>query len=138
MVGDRRWRQAEDGFLTGLLLRLVCLLGLRRRDVGGDRHDVHPGLPGELTDVDRHSPRVRRRERNVGHEVAAFVEKPDEDTARGYVESGEYSWNSGMFCFAAGAYLEALEQFAPGIAAGSRACWESMDTTEQPISFLLL
>jgi mannose-1-phosphate guanylyltransferase/mannose-6-phosphate isomerase len=71
--------------------------------------------------------------RSGGHEVSAFVEKPDEETARAYVKSGEYSWNSGMFCFSAGAYLEALKRFAPGIADGSRACWEGMDLSEQPM-----
>jgi mannose-1-phosphate guanylyltransferase/mannose-6-phosphate isomerase len=79
---------------------------------------------------------IRRGEeipQSGGHEVAAFVEKPDEETARTYVESGEYSWNSGMFCFSAGAYLEALKRFAPGIADGSRACWEGMDLSEQPM-----
>jgi mannose-1-phosphate guanylyltransferase/mannose-6-phosphate isomerase len=68
-----------------------------------------------------------------GFDVAAFVEKPDEDTARAYVDSGQYSWNSGMFCFAAGAYLEALSRHAPEIAAGSRACWENMDSAGQPM-----
>jgi len=74
---------------------------------------------------------------SAGHEVAAFVEKPDEKTARAYVESGQYGWNSGMFCFTAGAYLEALDYHAPEIAAGSRACWESMDSSEQPMEIPL-
>ncbi|GAG01588.1 unnamed protein product, partial [marine sediment metagenome] len=30
-----------------------------------------------------------------GFDVAAFVEKPDEKTAGGYVDSGDYEWNSG-------------------------------------------
>jgi mannose-1-phosphate guanylyltransferase/mannose-6-phosphate isomerase len=72
-----------------------------------------------------------------GHEVAAFVEKPDENTARGYLESGEYGWNSGMFCFSAGAYLEALSQFAPEIAECTRACWDGMDATRQPMEIPL-
>ncbi len=45
--------------------------------------------------------------------VDSFVEKPDIDTAKSYVDSGEYFWNSGMFLFRADAYLEALEKFAP-------------------------
>ena len=45
--------------------------------------------------------------------VESFVEKPDSDTAKTYVDSGEYFWNSGMFLFRADAYLDALEQFAP-------------------------
>src|SRR5690606_26765903 len=31
--------------------------------------------------------------------VENFVEKPDLSTARDYVASGEYTWNSGMFLF---------------------------------------
>jgi mannose-1-phosphate guanylyltransferase/mannose-6-phosphate isomerase len=77
--------------------------------------------------------RGKQIENSGGHEVAEFVEKPDEDKAMSYVESGEYGWNSGMFCFAAGSYLEALDQYAPEIAECTRACWESMDTTQQPM-----
>jgi mannose-1-phosphate guanylyltransferase/mannose-6-phosphate isomerase len=83
---------------------------------------------------------IRRGEQitnSGGYEVAAFVEKPDEDTALRYVESGEYGWNSGMFCFAAGAYLEALNQYAPEIAVCTRACWEGMDAVQQPMEIPL-
>jgi mannose-1-phosphate guanylyltransferase/mannose-6-phosphate isomerase len=52
-------------------------------------------------------------------DVAEFVEKPDLETARAYVESGEYYWNSGMFLFTADAYLAELQQHAPDI---SNAC----------------
>jgi len=45
--------------------------------------------------------------------VADFVEKPDAIIAQTYVDSGEYYWNSGMFAFKAGRYLEELEKFAP-------------------------
>jgi mannose-1-phosphate guanylyltransferase/mannose-6-phosphate isomerase len=38
--------------------------------------------------------------------VAQFVEKPNEDLARQYVESGDYFWNSGMFLFRASRFLE--------------------------------
>ena len=33
----------------------------------------------------------------VGFEVDAFVEKPDEETAKSYLKQGNYLWNSGMF-----------------------------------------
>ena len=42
----------------------------------------------------------------VAFEVAQFVEKPNLETAQAYVASGEYYWNSGMFLFRAGRYLE--------------------------------
>lgn len=45
----------------------------------------------------------------VAFEVAQFVEKPDLDTAQAYVASGEYYWNSGMFLFRAGRFLEELK-----------------------------
>lgn len=47
--------------------------------------------------------------------VAEFVEKPDAATAQSYVESGAYSWNSGMFLLGASAYLEELAALRPDI-----------------------
>ncbi|MDH3394142.1 MAG: mannose-1-phosphate guanylyltransferase/mannose-6-phosphate isomerase, partial [Desulfobulbaceae bacterium] len=55
------------------------------------------------------------------YRVASFVEKPDLDTAKGYLQSGEYLWNSGMFMFKARRYLEELEKFAPEMLAACRA-----------------
>lgn len=49
------------------------------------------------------------------HEVSRFVEKPDPDTARQYLEAGNYLWNSGMFMFRASRYLEELEIYEPEI-----------------------
>ncbi|MBI5307572.1 MAG: mannose-1-phosphate guanylyltransferase/mannose-6-phosphate isomerase [Planctomycetes bacterium] len=47
--------------------------------------------------------------------VDAFVEKPDLDTATGYVREGNYYWNSGMFAFSIKTMLEALDRYAPDI-----------------------
>ena len=47
------------------------------------------------------------------HEVEAFVEKPDEATARGYLGSGEHLWNAGMFVVRARVLLELLEDGHP-------------------------
>src|SRR4051794_8139061 len=46
-------------------------------------------------------------------EVAAFREKPDLATAREYLDSGEYLWNSGMFVWRAATVLEALAEHLP-------------------------
>lgn len=51
--------------------------------------------------------------------VEEFKEKPDEATAREYVESGRFLWNSGIFLFRASTYLQQLETFAPDIAEAS-------------------
>ncbi|MHB2168533.1 mannose-1-phosphate guanylyltransferase/mannose-6-phosphate isomerase [Alsobacter sp. R-9] len=51
--------------------------------------------------------------------VARFVEKPDEETAKGYVADG-YLWNSGNFLFQARVMREELDAFAPDILAAAR------------------
>ncbi len=50
-----------------------------------------------------------------GESVKAFKEKPDEQTAKEYLEAGNYYWNSGMFAFKAGIFLEELEKYSPEI-----------------------
>ena len=49
--------------------------------------------------------------------VAAFVEKPDAETARQYLESGDYYWNSGIFMMLASVWLAELERLRPDILA---------------------
>lgn len=61
-----------------------------------------------------------------GHLVARFVEKPNLEQAKTYVESGRYLWNSGMFCFKAAVFLEEIQKTAPDVAAGVDACWDAM------------
>ena len=55
------------------------------------------------------------------YQVARFVEKPDADTAAGFVASGDYFWNSGMFLFTAASYLHELAQYQPAMASATRA-----------------
>ncbi|WP_339891712.1 mannose-1-phosphate guanylyltransferase/mannose-6-phosphate isomerase [Neptuniibacter pectenicola] len=50
-----------------------------------------------------------------GHDVLSFKEKPDVNTAQAYIEQGNYYWNSGMFCFQAGVFLDELKTYAPEI-----------------------
>ena len=65
--------------------------------------------------------------------VAAFVEKPNAETAEAYVASGEYYWNSGMFMFRADRYLEELGNFRPDILS---ACQAAMQTTAADFDFV--
>jgi len=53
--------------------------------------------------------------------VARFVEKPELDTARGYLASGRYLWNAGIFLFSPEVLIEEMERFAPEVAAATRA-----------------
>jgi mannose-1-phosphate guanylyltransferase/mannose-6-phosphate isomerase len=73
--------------------------------------------------------------KNGGFKVAEFVEKPDEATAIKYLESGEYHWNSGMFCFQAGTFLESLKRYAPDVHAAATRVWEATDRSQTPIEF---
>jgi len=52
--------------------------------------------------------------------VDAFVEKPDLETANRYLAGSDYYWNSGMFVFSAGRYLQELERYRPDILAACR------------------
>ena len=56
-----------------------------------------------------------------GFAVDRFVEKPDAETARGYLADGGYLWNSGIFLFPARQYLAELAERAPATVAGCRA-----------------
>jgi mannose-1-phosphate guanylyltransferase/mannose-6-phosphate isomerase len=47
--------------------------------------------------------------------VETFVEKPDLETAKAYLASGDYFWNSGMFLFKASSYLAELKRHQPAI-----------------------
>jgi mannose-1-phosphate guanylyltransferase/mannose-6-phosphate isomerase len=63
--------------------------------------------------------------------VAAFVEKPDLDTAKGYVADGGYFWNSGMFVMKASRWLAALAHFRPDIAEATKASFDVRTTDAQ-------
>lgn len=49
------------------------------------------------------------------HAVREFREKPDEKTAKEFLASGDYLWNSGMFVWRADVILEAFRTHQPGI-----------------------
>ncbi len=70
-----------------------------------------------------------------GFKVKSFVEKPDLKTAQKYLESGDYYWNSGMFAFKAGRFLEELKKHRPDILA---ACRKSLDLAQTDLDFIRL
>ena len=67
--------------------------------------------------------------------VSRFVEKPDRGTAEHYVESGEYDWNSGIFLFAAGRFLDELARFHPAIV---DACRRALTGGSRDLDFFRL
>ena len=65
--------------------------------------------------------------------VARFVEKPDLARAQEYVAQKRFSWNSGMFCFTAGAVLAALRRHAPEVVKAVEATLAATDRQKKPL-----
>jgi mannose-1-phosphate guanylyltransferase len=60
-----------------------------------------------------------------GSNVLAFHEKPSLETAISFLEQGNYLWNSGLFCFKAGVYLDELQKQEPEVYAQSKKTWDA-------------
>ena len=58
-----------------------------------------------------------------GEDVKRFVEKPDLETAKKYVASGRFFWNSGIFCFKASTFLDELAKFSPDILSAAKVAF---------------
>ncbi|HWU54715.1 MAG TPA: mannose-1-phosphate guanylyltransferase/mannose-6-phosphate isomerase, partial [Rhizomicrobium sp.] len=67
--------------------------------------------------------------------VARFVEKPDSATAAGYLASGDYDWNSGMFLFKAQTFLDEVERLEPELLS---RCREAFAKGRQDLDFFRL
>lgn len=58
----------------------------------------------------------------------SFVEKPDLDTALGYLQSGDFLWNAGMFVARAETLLEEMRRSRPALVAGLDELAAAWDT----------
>lgn len=61
------------------------------------------------------------------NEVLGFREKPDEDTAKEFIQAGNFYWNSGMFCFKAGIFLEELKKYESEVFEQSQLAFNKRD-----------
>ena len=66
--------------------------------------------------------------RGTAHRVKSFREKPDEETACRYVESGDYLWNSGMFFWEISVLQDGLARHASEIARGAQEIADAIGT----------
>lgn len=66
------------------------------------------------------------------YRVERFVEKPDLETAKQYLASHRYLWNSGMFVWKASSILANLESLMPDIYAGLERIEAAVGTVEFP------
>ena len=69
------------------------------------------------------------------HQVAQFVEKPDQATAEGYLADGTYAWNSGMFLLPVRTLLAELERLQPKALAAAR---QAVADAQTDLDFLRL
>lgn len=60
-----------------------------------------------------------------GNDVLSFREKPNYETAKDFLKSGNFLWNSGIFCFKASTYLQELERFDPKVYTASKTAFEA-------------
>ncbi|PRM98219.1 mannose-1-phosphate guanylyltransferase/mannose-6-phosphate isomerase [Aliarcobacter cryaerophilus] len=67
-------------------------------------------------------------------DVKAFHEKPNFEIASSYLKAGNYYWNSGMFCFKAGVFLDELKNYSPEIYEKSKIAFENAIGTETLVS----
>jgi mannose-1-phosphate guanylyltransferase/mannose-6-phosphate isomerase len=76
---------------------------------------------------------IRAAEKGTASAVAEFVEKPDAKTAGSYVASGDYYWNSGMFMFRAGRYIDELRANRADIVS---ACVQALALAKADLDFV--
>ena len=65
------------------------------------------------------------------HKVEEFVEKPDLETAKAYLEEGTYAWNSGMFVWKASTILKYFEKLLPDVYNCLIEIGEAMNTEKE-------
>lgn len=63
--------------------------------------------------------------------VLEFKEKPDEETAKEYLASGQYAWNSGMFVWKASVIYEAFRELLPEVYACLEKIRAALNTPEE-------
>jgi len=61
-------------------------------------------------------------------DVERFVEKPDEATAKSYLQSGDYFWNAGMFVWSVASIVAELEKSTPSLWQALRAIDDGLAT----------
>jgi mannose-1-phosphate guanylyltransferase len=64
--------------------------------------------------------------------IRQFKEKPDHETAKRYVDSGNYLWNSGMFVWRVAGIVSAFEEYLPELCNGLRRIESGLGTDREP------
>ncbi len=67
--------------------------------------------------------------------IKRFIEKPNKETAKKFLKTGRFSWNSGIFLFKASTILQELERFSPEI---TYKCKKALDNNSNDLDFIRL
>jgi mannose-1-phosphate guanylyltransferase len=67
----------------------------------------------------------------TAYRAERFVEKPDLETAKSYIESGNFLWNASMFIWRVDAFATELRQLQPEILNGVRKIARAWESREQ-------
>lgn len=76
---------------------------------------ITPSYPSTGYGYIEQAEEIGRFESLPAYRVNRFTEKPDRQTAEGFLATGRFSWNSGMFVFRAGVVLKELNTHVPEI-----------------------
>ncbi|MBN2689854.1 MAG: mannose-1-phosphate guanylyltransferase/mannose-6-phosphate isomerase [Gammaproteobacteria bacterium] len=63
--------------------------------------------------------------KHQGNSVLRFAEKPDLKTAKEFLASGDYLWNSGMFCARADVLISEMAEHCPNVIEKTKNCLAS-------------
>ena len=69
-----------------------------------------------------------------GNEVISFREKPTQELAEEFIANGNFLWNSGMFCFSAGVFLEELKKYEPEVFGKAREAFDKAEDGFLPMA----
>lgn len=70
--------------------------------------------------------------------IKQFVEKPDESTAKTYVESGAFLWNAGFFAARLSVFQKEVAHYMPELAAGLKRMFAATTKKQQAAEYLSL
>lgn len=69
-----------------------------------------------------------------GYAIERFVEKPNTERAQQYLDSGNYQWNSGMFCGRVDVFLSEFKVYASRLLKATKQCMDKSEVSTLPSS----
>jgi mannose-1-phosphate guanylyltransferase len=108
---ERKFQQVlADSFDLASRGQVIVTIGIKPTEPATGYGYIHVGAPLP-------PPHDAKPYKTVFHKVEQFVEKPDYDQALGYLTSGQYRWNAGMFVWSFVTITNGLEKHQPEMAA---------------------